>query len=288
MAALLAAGTSSTMGLPRSATPPEDPPAKRLRRTPEPDRFSTPGRSAGACTPDPIGVLPPGCLYPAPVDLLSQVGPAVVESGYTHAVVSLELLRMLDWRARRSFVAERDAQRAAGRRSCEGGPLLSHPSESGSAAEFIARVSQRIPSLASQPYSGSSAGLSLTTASSSPSSTTLLSQLQTLAGISSPIGGGHARRGPPARRLHAPAPAPRREPAAPPLAAIDALASLLSRAQEAPAQAPRPAPPAPSALPPESDAVVSALASMLSALVQQQPRRGASPPEGRHSRQASE
>lgn len=322
MAALLAAGASSSLGPPRPSPPlppaVEAPAPKRIRLTPP---LSAVERAAPATTlsplstppahqrtPDPIALLPPGSLYPAPVDLLSQVGPAVVESGYTHAVVSLELLRMLDWRARRSFVAERESQRVALRRTTEPGALGPSvaPGESGSAAEFIARVSQRIPSLASTQPSSASTGMHLASAGSSPSSVTLLEQLKVLtsglasgsmgpsrvapstAGLTAPPTQLHERgirlqlarpaaEQSPFEQSHRPRPPAftppltRRESAAAAPSALETLAGLLQAEGRAVPPAPPPLlPPARQEPQTETETVIGALTSLLNALVQQQ------------------
>lgn len=88
------------------------PAPKRLRLTPSPG----PQAEAGSSTSQ-LASIAPETLYPVPVEALSQLSDIVTDSTHTHAVVSLELLRLLDWRARRSFLVEREEQRAALQRS---------------------------------------------------------------------------------------------------------------------------------------------------------------------------
>lgn len=124
-AAMQAAEAAAGSGPATSTSQEEGQPTKRPRRT-SGLRPSPPGPSAAAGeAPSPSGAgaiapalpgltsyLPASALFPTPVDLLTQLNEAVADSEHTHAVVSLELLRMLNWRARRAFLMEREEQRA--------------------------------------------------------------------------------------------------------------------------------------------------------------------------------
>ncbi|KFM27006.1 Peroxisome biogenesis protein 22 [Auxenochlorella protothecoides] len=107
--------------------------------------------------------------------------PPVADSEHTHAVVSLELLRMLNWRARRAFLMEREEQRAQLHRASygygpartplasghlerlQGGHRAPAPGEpySSPATDFISRVSARLPHPSPAPSSQASSLSSL-------------------------------------------------------------------------------------------------------------------------------
>lgn len=193
-AAMQAAEAAAGSGPATSTSQEEGQPTKRPRRT-SGLRPSPPGPSAAAGeAPSPSGAgaiapalpgltsyLPASALFPTPVDLLTQLNEAVADSEHTHAVVSLELLRMLNWRARRAFLMEREEQRAQLHRASygygpartplasghlerlQGGHRAPAPGEpySSPATDFISRVSARLPHPSPAPSSQASSLSSL-------------------------------------------------------------------------------------------------------------------------------